>query len=44
MLDIITDLNPYFIHPYKIGMLLLPDYNPRYEDADKEKEMKYVKQ
>lgn len=32
MLDLITELNPYFEHPYKIGLLLLPSYNERYED------------
>jgi hypothetical protein len=35
MLDLITELNPYFYHPYKIGLLLLPDYNSRYENLDK---------
>lgn len=44
ILDLITDLNPYFVHPYKIWMLLLPDYNPRYEDINKEQELEYVKQ
>lgn len=31
MLDLITDLNPYFTFPYQIGELLLPTYNERYE-------------
>jgi hypothetical protein len=31
MLNLITDLSPYFEHPYVIWELLLPDYNPRYE-------------
>lgn len=31
MLDLITDLNPYFEWPYFIGELLLPSYNYRYE-------------
>ncbi len=31
MLNLITDLDPYFEHPYVIWELLLPDYNPRYE-------------
>ena len=44
MLDLITDLNPYFVHPYKIWMLLLPDYNPRYEDINEEQEIEYVKE
>jgi hypothetical protein len=34
MLDLITELNPYFYHPYKIWLLLLPDYNSRYENLD----------
>lgn len=42
--DLITDLNPYFEHPYKIGLLLLPDYNPRYEDVTEEQQLEYVKQ
>lgn len=31
MLDVITELNPYFEHPYIIWQLLLPSNNPRYE-------------
>ncbi|MDD2487603.1 MAG: hypothetical protein PHS92_04515 [Candidatus Gracilibacteria bacterium] len=31
MLNLITDLNPYFTYPYEIGELLLPNYNYRYE-------------
>ena len=34
MLDLITELNPYFSHPYKLWLLLLPNYNQRYEDLD----------
>lgn len=30
--DLITELNPYFESPYLISLLLLPDYNPRYEE------------
>ncbi len=41
MLDLITDLNPYFSHPYKIGLLLLPDYNSRYENLDKKTQEKH---
>lgn len=32
MLDIITELNPFFQKPYLIGQLLLPNNNPRYEN------------
>jgi len=38
ILDLITELNPYFEHPYKIWMLLLPDYNERYEKLTKDKQ------
>lgn len=45
ILDLITDLNPYFDHPYKIWMLLLPDYNPRYEwELTNDEELEYIKQ
>lgn len=36
MLDLITELNPYFESPYTIGQLLLPSYNERYEDTTDE--------
>lgn len=32
MIDLITELNPYFEHPYLIWELLLPSYNYRYEN------------
>lgn len=35
MIDLITELNPYFEKPYLITQLLLPDYNERYEKLDK---------
>jgi len=38
MLDLITELNPYFDHPYIIGQLLLPSYNQRYEDLSQEEQ------
>lgn len=44
MIDLITDLSPYFENPYAIWMLLLPDYNPRYEDISDDKNLEYVKQ
>ena len=44
ILDLITDLNPYFEKPYKIWMLLLPDHNPRYENITENQNIKYVKQ
>lgn len=44
MLDIITELNPYFESPYIIGQLLLPTYNIRYDDFSEEERMKHIKQ
>ena len=44
MVDLITDLNPYFEKPYKIWMLLLPDYNPNYEDITEEQNQNYINQ
>lgn len=44
ILDLVTELNPYFAHPYKIWMLLLPDYNKRYETLTKKEELFYIKQ
>ena len=44
ILNLVTDLNPYFLHPYKLGMLLLPDYNPRYEDLNEDQKLEYIKQ
>ncbi len=44
MLDLITELNPYFEHPYKIWLLLLPSYNERYENLTEEEQQNYIKQ
>lgn len=44
MLDLITDLNPYFESPYIIGELLLPDYNFRYEDRSEEEQQKNIQE
>jgi hypothetical protein len=44
ILDLITELNPYFERPYEIGMLLLPNYNYRYESLTETKELEYIKQ
>lgn len=38
ILDLITELNPYFEHPYIIWQLLLPSYQPRYESISKEEQ------
>ena len=42
MIDLITELNPYFEHPYTIGQLLLPSYNERYETLSKEEQQKNI--
>jgi len=44
ILDLITELNPYFDHPYKIWMLLLPDYNDRYEDLSNNEQKENISQ
>ncbi len=38
MIDLITELNPYFEKPYLIWQLLLPTYNERYEKLSKEEQ------
>lgn len=38
MLALVTDLNPAFTTPYEVGLLLLPDMNPRYETFTKEEQ------
>jgi len=42
ILDLITELNPYFEHPYTIWQLLLPDYNFRYEKMDEAEQKKHI--
>jgi len=44
MLDTITELNPFFEHPYVIWELLLPEYNQRYEKLSKETQEINIKQ
>ena len=44
VLDLITDLNPYFEKPYVIGQLLIPSYNHRYESLSDQQQTKYVDQ
>lgn len=41
--DLITELNPYFEHPYIISQLLLPNVNQRYEDITNEDKNKNTK-
>ena len=38
MIDLITELNPYFSQPYITWELLLPSYNPRYEDLTEQEQ------
>ena len=42
--DLITELNPYFEHPYIVAQLLLPDYNKRYENLSEEEQEIYTNQ
>ena len=44
VLDLITDLNPYFEKPYIVGQLLIPSYNQRYESLSTNEQEKYVQQ
>ena len=44
ILDLITELNPYFESPYVIGQLLLPGYNERYEEKTDEEQKRNVEQ
>ncbi|MDD3793393.1 MAG: hypothetical protein PHI37_01155 [Candidatus Gracilibacteria bacterium] len=44
ILDLVTELNPYFEKPYTIGMLLLPGYEERYENLTKEEQDLHTKQ
>jgi hypothetical protein len=44
MLDLITELNPYFEHPYTLGQLIIPSYNQRYENRSEEERNKYIEQ
>lgn len=42
ILDLITELNPYFESPYIVGQLLLPDHNYRYENKSDEEQLKNI--
>ena len=44
ILDLVTELNPYFQDPYLIGQLLLPSYNERYENMTDNEQSNYVDQ
>jgi len=44
ILDLVTELNPYFEHPYIIWQLLLPSYNERYESLNEDEQDKYIDQ
>lgn len=44
IIDLITQLNPYFEKPYLIWQLLLPTYNDRYEDLSIEDQNINIKQ
>ena len=42
IIHLVTELNPYFEKPYIIAQLLLPDYNPQYEDLSEKDQSKHV--
>ena len=42
--DLVTELNPYFEHPYLVAQLLLPSYNERYEKLEEKDVIKYEDQ
>lgn len=44
ILNLVTDLSPKFEYPYEIGLLLLPDYNERYEKLSKEEQDSHIKE
>ncbi len=44
IIDLVTELNPYFEHPYLIAQLLLPSYNERYENLSEEEIDKHEKE
>ena len=44
MIDLITELNPFFEHPYTIGQLLLPSFNTRYENLTDIEQEKHIDQ
>jgi len=44
IIDVITELNPYFEHPYIIAQLLLPWVNERYENLSDEEVNKHTNQ
>lgn len=44
MLNLVTDISPYFTYPYEIGMLLIPDINQRYERITSEEEKFHIEE
>ena len=44
MMNLITDLNPYFESPYTIGQLLIPSESGPYENTDNPEKLQYYKQ
>lgn len=44
ILDLVTELNPYFESPYHIGQLLLPAYEARYEFISQEEQQTHVEE
>ena len=44
ILDLITELNPFFEHPYTIWQILLPSHNKRYGNISEKEQEKYEDQ
>lgn len=44
IMDLVTELNPYFEHPYIIWQLLLPSYQARYENLSEDEQEKNINQ
>ncbi len=42
--DLVTSLNPFFEYPYVISQLLLPEYNPRYENLNEDEQNRNIDQ
>lgn len=44
VLDLITELNPFFESPYTLGQLLLPSYSDRYENLTEDEQKRNIRE
>ena len=44
MIGLVTDLSPKFQYPYEVALLLLPDYNERYEKLSKAEQDAHIQE